>query len=168
MKHPLVPFGIVLAAFFLGAAVIFYWSPPEMKKTVTLEIRGNPIAAEIAETVFERSRGLSGRQSIGSGEGMLFLFDTAEPHAMWMKDMEFPIDIFWIKNSVVVDIEEGASPEPGIPDVSLTRYASDVAAELVLELPAGFAKMHGILIGDEVVLKNGELPQMYRAFLEKK
>lgn len=167
MKHPLVPFGIVLAAFFLGAAVIFYWSPPEMKKTVTLEIRGNPIAAEIAETIFERSRGLSGRQSIGSGEGMLFLFDTVEPHAMWMKDMEFPIDILWIKNSIVVDIEESARPEPGIPDASLTRYGPDGAAELVLELPAGFAKMHGILIGDEVTLRSGELPQKYRALLEK-
>lgn len=168
MRYPLVPFGIVLAAFFLGAAVILYWSPPEMEKTVTLEIRAQSIATELAETVFERSRGLSGRQSIGSGEGMLFLFDTAEPHTLWMKDMEFPIDILWIKNSIVVDIEESARPEPGVPDASLARYAPDVASELVLELPAGFAKTHGILIGDKVILRSGELPQKYRAFLERK
>ncbi len=167
MKHPLMSFGVVLVAFFLGAAVILYWSPPDMKKTVTLEIRKNPIAAELAETIFERSRGLSGRSSIGAGEGMLFLFDTVESHTMWMKDMEFPIDILWIKNGTVVDVEENASQEPGVPDASLTRYSPDVASELVLELPAGFAKIHGITIGDTVTLRSGELPGKYRALLEK-
>jgi len=151
MKHPLLPFGIVLVAFFLGAAIILYWFPPEMKKTVTLDIRGASITAELAETIFERSRGLSGRQSIGSGEGMLFLFDTVEPHTMWMKDME-----------------ESVRPEQGVSDTMLKRYSSDIPAELVLELPAGFAKMHSILISDGVTLRSGELPQKYRAFLEKK
>jgi len=168
MKHLLLPFIVILAAFFLGAAVILYWFPPEMKKIVTLDIRGASITAELAETIFERSRGLSGRQSLGADEGMLFLFDTVEPHTMWMKDMAFPIDILWIKNGRVVDLEEGARPEPGIPDASLTRYSPDSAAELVLELPAGFARMHGILIGDGVILQSGELSQKYRAFLQKK
>jgi len=168
MKHPLMSFGVVLVAFFLGAAVILYWSPPEMKKTVTLEIRQNLIAVELAETIFERSRGLSGRSSIGAGEGLLFLFDTVESHTMWMKDMEFPIDILWIKNGTIVDIEENASPEPGVPDASLTRYSPDVASELVLELPAGFAKIHGITIGDKVILQSGALPQKYQTFLDTK
>ncbi len=168
MKHPLLPFGIVLVAFFLGAAIILYWFPPEMKKTVTLDIRGASITAELAETIFERSRGLSGRQSIGSGEGMLFLFDTIERHTMWMKDMAFPIDILWIKNGIIVDMEESVRPEPEVSDTMLKRYSPDVASELVLELPAGFARMHGILIGDGVILQSGELPQKYRAFLQKK
>lgn len=168
MKHPLLPVGIVLVAFFLGAAIILYWFPPEMKKTVTLDIRGASITAELAETIFERSRGLSGRQSIGSGEGMLFLFDTVEPHTMWMKDMAFPIDILWIKNGIIVDMEESVRPEQGVSDTMLKRYSSDIPAELVLELPAGFAKMHSILISDGVTLRSGELPQKYRAFLEKK
>lgn len=168
MKHPLVPFSIVLVAFLLGAAVILYWSPPEMKKTVTIEIRGNPIEAELAETVFERARGLSGRSSIGANEGMLFLFDTVERHVIWMKDMEFPIDILWIKNGLIVDLEENVRPEPGIPDASLTRYAPDGAAEFVLEFPSGFSRMHGILIGDKVILRSGVLPQKYQTFLDTK
>src|SRR3989344_9477865 len=143
MKHLLLPFIVILAAFFLGAAVILYWFPPEMKKTVALDIRGASITAELAETIFERSRGLSGRQSLGADEGMLFLFDTVEPHTMWMKDMAFPIDILWIKNGRVVDLEEGARPEPGIPDASLTRSRPDTASELVFVLPAGGAGVLG-------------------------
>lgn len=51
---------------------------------------------EVAATMAERNRGLSGRASLDGGTGMLFVFPKPDLHGFWMKDMHFPIDLVWI------------------------------------------------------------------------
>ncbi len=165
MKHPLVLLCSALFIFFIAVAVFMYFFAPSPMRTVIVEIRGQSVTAELAETILERTQGLSGRDSLDDDAGMLFLFDTLERHTMWMKGMKFPIDIVWIKNGKIIDIAEGAKPEPDVPGEFLTRYAPDIPAELVLELPAGFISRNEIMIGDEVSLVSGMLPSKYRAFL---
>lgn len=157
----------VFSILFLGTIYFLFFSqePPMPNTNVVIAIRDTPIEVELAETLWEKVRGLSGRDHLAEGRGMLFLYDTQERHGMWMKDMKFPIDILWIKNSAVVDLEENAKPEPGVSEEMLTRYIPDVPADLVLEVPAGFLMRHAIVIGDKVHIISSALPEKYQTLL---
>ena len=125
--------------------------PIYRKEYTKIEINDLTLLAEIAASPQARITGLSGRTGVAELEGMLFLFGHEDYHAIWMKNMLFPLDILWIKHGRVVDMEEEVSiPARGASDVSLPVYKPDVPAEFVLELKSGFAKKYDVRIGDEV------------------
>jgi uncharacterized membrane protein (UPF0127 family) len=100
----------------------------------------------LAETKEERIKGLSGKEYIDSDSGMLFIFDQLDYHGIWMKDMNFPIDIIWLnENMEVVYIEEGVSPE-SYPNV----YRPNKKTKYVLEVGDNFVENHQIKVGDLV------------------
>ena len=47
---------------------------------------------EVKDSPLERSQGLSGRQSLPTDTGILFIFDKPEVQNFWMKEMQFPLD----------------------------------------------------------------------------
>lgn len=106
------------------------------------------IRIEIADTPEEISLGLSGRESLEEGSGLLFIMPTSARHGFWMKDMRFPIDIIWIdENWVVVDISREVRPET-FPE----KFSPRIPAQYVLEVPAGTVEQMYIDIGQEVYL----------------
>ena len=123
-------------------------SPSDLSSVVS--IGGQTIDVTTASTPDARARGLSGVPSLKSGEGMLFVFPVEGTYSFWMKDMLFSIDMLWISaRGEVVHLEEGVSPH-----TYPTSFTSDVPAQYVLEVPAGFSKTHGIKIGDYATLPN--------------
>lgn len=111
------------------------------------------VAVEVADTQEARLRGLSGRTSLPSGTGLLFVFEETDKHGIWMRDMHFPIDIVWIgEDLTVVDISRNIPPD-SFPTVFYPRRA----VRYVLEVNALFAEEKGIQIGDGV-----EIPKRYR------
>lgn len=146
----LIAFFVGIAA--LGAGVVAVFSAKE-KDFARVEIKNTPFVAEVASFAEERARGLSGRKDFGSSHGMLFLFDRADFHSIWMRGMYFPIDILWIANGKIVDLELNVPPPVplGSADTSsLAVYTSDVPAEFVFETRAGFIRDHNIHLGDPV------------------
>ncbi len=140
---------LALCGLAIGAFFAFFMH--KEKEFVTVEIQGVALMAEVASHRTAWARGLSGRESLAENEAMLFIFDGPDYYAIWMKDMEFPIDIFWIKNNTISDIEESApAPMSGTADAALPVYRPDGLADFVLETRAGFARKHGIKIGDRV------------------
>ncbi|MFY9463353.1 MAG: DUF192 domain-containing protein, partial [Candidatus Sungiibacteriota bacterium] len=138
-------FGFAIGAVF--ALPIFH------KDFTTVAINGARLIVEVAAEPQSQSRGLSGRESMTPNQAMLFLFAKSDKHAFWMKGMKFPIDIFWIKNGVIADIEERVPvPVSGLSDASLPIYRPDVPADVVLETVAGFARDHNVRIGDTVAI----------------
>lgn len=116
----------------------------------TLSIGSAKIEIEIADDPAERSRGLSGRESLGENEGLLFIFEKPGIYSFWMKEMLFPIDIIWIdQNWAVVEITKNAAPEsfPG-------NFTPRSPAQYVLETNSGFADEAKINLGDEVIFSN--------------
>lgn len=107
-----------------------------------------PIRAEVAATPRARSRGLSGRDTLPGGTGMLFRYDRAEPRVFWMRDMRFDLDVVWIRGDSVVDVTT-AVRRPG-PGGAPTRMGTHQAVDLVLEVPAGTVHAHGWSVGDPV------------------
>ena len=79
------------------------------------------------------------------GRGMLFPFATNDAHAIWMRNMKFPIDIIWLdENLVVVDIKRDARPE-SYPEI----FRPKSPARYVLEINATLSEVYNIKIGDK-------------------
>lgn len=106
------------------------------------------VRAEVADDPLERARGLSGREGLAEGEGMLFMFGAPEELTFWMAGMRFPIDIVWINGGRIIGIEENAPPPGNGPAAT---FSSPGPAEQVLEVPAGFMKERGIVVGSVVL-----------------
>ena len=109
-------------------------------------------AAEVAQTLAQRAKGLSGRPSLQPGAGMLFVFDSGRASTFWMKGMLFPLDFVWIgADCRIVDITLNVPPPgPGTPDSELPTYASTAPATYIFEVAAGEVEGGGTEIGDEV------------------
>jgi len=116
-------------------------------------VRDIPVYVDIAKTPREWSLGLSGRESMNMNEGMLFIFDKKERPRFWMKDMLFPIDIIWIVDGAIIQIEQNVKhPEKDTPLNELEIYQPFVPVEYVLEVNAGFVKKYQIAVRDPVDL----------------
>jgi len=101
---------------------------------------------EIAAKKEAQTLGLSGRDSLATNAGMLFVFDAPFSYGFWMKDMKFSIDIVWIDEfGRVVDLAQNISPET-FPKI----FYPQTPARFVLELNAGAADQNGIKIGTNV------------------
>ncbi len=105
-----------------------------------------PVEVTVADTVAERTQGLSGRQPLAENEGMFFIFDEADRYGFWMKDMKFAIDIIWLSDEgFVVHIHENVTPG-SYPQV----FQPDVPVRYVLEVRSGFVYEHGIALGSRI------------------
>lgn len=115
-----------------------------MLNTAQLTIGSTTIKAEIADTDAAQEKGLSGRFSLPEGQGMLFVFDEPGAWGIWMKDMNFPIDIVFVDEAGgVVSVEKNISPDTYQQNPPKIFYPP-LAVKYVLELPAGYADAHDI------------------------
>ncbi|OGL79726.1 hypothetical protein A3F28_00065 [Candidatus Uhrbacteria bacterium RIFCSPHIGHO2_12_FULL_57_11] len=138
---------LTVAAMIVAVIVLrISQSGYEWRKVI---VGGKTVSALIADTPEKRSKGLGGRRSLGTDEGMLFVFDEAAQYGFWMKDMKFAIDIIWINDGKIVDIAPNVQP-PSSPDDELTSYLPRLPADAVLEVAAGFVQKSGVKIGDAV------------------
>lgn len=149
---PIYVHAAVAAGAFLGVFLLFSANThaPQQKLNISgVYIGEKLIRVEVADTLEERTEGLSGRTGLAADEGMLFIFPEDGLHAFWMKDMLFPIDIVWLSNDrVVTDIAPSVSPSTYPASFSPTtpvRYA--------LELPAGLVEEYAIEKGDTFLFK---------------
>ncbi len=112
------------------------------------------VSVEIAQSETERQRGLMFRKSLDATAGMIFVFEEADIHAFWMKNTLISLDMLWLDRSgTVVWIAEHVPPCKADPCQS---YAPGAMATYVLEVNAGFAKKHGVKLGD--VLRMQDVP----------
>ena len=109
----------------------------------------NHCAMNLEEVTTEAGfqKGLSGRVSLPSNQGMLFNFKEIDRHCIWMKDMKFNIDIAWLDASAkVIDVKENVSP-----DTYPESFCQDNTA-FVIETKAYTAKAVGITPGAQINL----------------
>ncbi len=108
---------------------------------VSLQINGHAIRAEVARTPDERAQGLMNRRHMGKNDGMLFVFEQAQPVSMWMKNTLLPLSVAFIdEQGRIINIAE-MLPE------TLDSHSSLAPAKYALEMNAGWFDQHGILAG---------------------
>lgn len=118
-----------------------------LKKRIIL-IDNVSISVEIAEKLWSRNKGLSGRHSLGENEGMFFIFPEKARYQFRMPQMHFPIDIVWIDGDTITGIIENISPLD-----ETRKYVPETPVDRVLEVRAGFTRSHRITKGMEVLWK---------------
>ena len=109
-------------------------------------------SVDLAVLPEERQQGLSGREFMAQGEGMLFVFENEQPLHFWMKEMRFPLDMLWIDAQcrLVGVSADVPTPPPNGGDGEIPRAQSPSPARFVLELNAGEAARQGMAEGDLV------------------
>lgn len=118
--------------------------------TPWVELKGKRFLIEIADEPAERERGLMFRDVLAPDHGMLFIHDTEEPQAYWMKNTKIPLDILYFDHKrKLVSVQEGVPPCSA--GDRCPPYASEGSAQYVLELNAGVAQSLGVKGGDELI-----------------
>jgi uncharacterized membrane protein (UPF0127 family) len=127
---------LLITTIFVGYFVL------QTPKPVRIRIAGVALNIELATTPAQKEKGLSGRASLPSDNGMLFVFDTEGYWSFWMNEMRFPLDIIWFNSDrQVVFFEQGL--QPCGPEICRTFTPSEKAM-YVLEVNAGFVAAHHI------------------------
>jgi len=104
------------------------------------------IQVECAVSPSALARGLSGRQTLDSGHGMLFIFPKLGKQGMWMPDMYFALDIIWLdENLSVVHITYDI--QPCVTRTECPNYSSVYNAKYAIEMPSGDAKHYSFSPG---------------------
>jgi uncharacterized membrane protein (UPF0127 family) len=124
--------------------------PPSPPKAT---IAGTTWTLEIAATPTERYQGLSGRTSIPSDRGMLFVFPRVQAVEFCMRDCEVPIDIAFIDRDGRVVKAETMAVEPDRLGTKL--YDSEKPILYVLEVAGGSLSSAGVKKGDLVSFSSG-------------
>jgi len=116
--------------------------------TIPLTIGSVVVQASVADTLTKRIQGLSDTPFLPEGVVKLFAFGVPGSHSIWMKNMNYSLDIIWAaENGEIVHIEENVSP-----DSFPASFSSPTPAWFVVEANAGFVEQNQIGIGDEVVI----------------
>ena len=102
-------------------------------ETRTIRTNGQSYNVLVSDDFEKRVLGLSNRTNLPEGiDGMLFIFPKSDTHGIWMKDMNFNIDILWLDDNFnVVDQRLNVSP-----DTYPESFTPSAPALYVLELPA--------------------------------
>ena len=145
----------ILAIVFIvvALAVVIAWRKGAFSASpasgVRVGIGDHVYQVEVVDTVVSMAQGLSGRESLPEGSGMLFVFDPPRPEAFWMKDMRFSIDIIWIRNGKVIGVVERAPVPSGS---TIPTFSSAGVVDHVLEVPAGTVTLDALKVGDTVTI----------------
>lgn len=141
-------FAVVALILFFSLFLFINQSGPSHKNEIEyVKIAGKTLKIELANTTEKQIRGLSGRESIGEEEGMLFVFSEKGKNYFWMKDMKFPIDIIWIdENLKIIYIKNNALPE-SFPDF----FGPEEDSKYVLEVLGSFSEKNNLKVGDSVI-----------------
>ncbi|HJP80894.1 MAG TPA: DUF192 domain-containing protein [Candidatus Saccharimonadales bacterium] len=142
-RRDLLSWALVTFTVLLVAAAAFYVIWPYVQPHVTVRIGDGVYKARVANTDTSRTAGLSDTPSLRQDEALLMVYPNDDKHPIWMKEMNYPLDIVWLnKDKKVVYIVKNAPPD-SYPE----KFEPKEPARYVLELPAGAVSEKTISIG---------------------
>ena len=113
---------------------------------VTSAGRRTQLTVEIADTPAKQGIGLSGRASLPSDRGMLFVFDRPGGYEFWMRDTTLPLSIaFADEAGVILDVQD-------LTPRSAERHRPARDYLYALEVNRGYFQRLGIQPGDRLVV----------------
>lgn len=103
------------------------------------------IRVEVVNTYETRAEGLMFRKSLPANSGMLFIFDQAAQHCMWMRNTLIPLSVAFVdEQGRIINVEEMA---PQTED----NHCATRPAKFALEMNAGWFKSRGLGQGVSLV-----------------
>lgn len=116
------------------------------RRRMPLRVGGKTIFVEVASTKEEVRKGLSGRQSLGENEGMLFVMSGMARHPFWMQGTTVPLSIAFVSDDGV--IQEIRDMEP----LSEEHVVPVQPSRIALETRRDWFARRGIGVGAVVSL----------------
>lgn len=130
---------LILLSFSLSACQLGF-------KKKQISINQQVVGVEVAKSRIQQSQGLAKRQSLCQDCGMLFEFRDYQIRNFWMKNMNFPLDIIWLKDNQIIGFAENVPILDSSSNIS--RVSSHEPVNRVLEVKAGWIKEKDVKIGD--------------------
>lgn len=146
-------FLIIGALLLVGAAAVYIlW--PQLQPHTTVRLGDGVFTTRVAKTAEQREKGLSDTRELRQDQAMLLVFDRDDKWSVWMKDMNYAIDIVWLnKDKEVVYIVKNAPPE----SYPYESFVPKREARYVLELTSGTVDKKAIKIGTIAVFDENNL-----------
>jgi hypothetical protein len=118
--------------------------PAARADLLPLEISGNPVIAEVANTPEAREQGLMYRKHLRGNHGMLFVFPEFGVHALWMKNTSVPLSVAFLdEQGVIINIDD-------MVPFSEEQHHAAAPAKFALEMPIGWFSKREIKPGAKV------------------
>ena len=134
----------VIAATWLLFATTFVAIADAAPRYATVRIGTHALRVEVVATDETRALGLMNRKALGRDDGMLFIFDEPQYHAMWMKNTLIPLSVAFIDASgTILNILD---MEPQTEDTHMSAGPSIYA----IETNKGWFAAKKIKAGDKV------------------
>ena len=102
------------------------------------------IRAELADSMGARMEGLMHRKSMPQGSGMVFVFDEAAAHCMWMKNTLIPLSVAFIDEAGAIINVADMQPH------SEQSHCATRPARYALEMNKGWFAQRGIKSGAQL------------------
>lgn len=118
--------------------------------TAIVEINGEKINLEVAQTPQQLAIGLMYRDSVPANRGMLFPFQPPRIVNFWMKNVSIPLDMIFLSQGVIQHIETNVPP---CQTSSCPVYGPNVIVDQVLELAGGRATELNLSKGDRLTVQ---------------
>jgi len=97
----------------------------------------------VADNIQEQRTGLLGMTTLEQDHGMLFSFDSCQNRTFTMEDMNFPLDIIFINETmIVIHIIEA--------EIDQNDITSNGPTQFVVEINKGIAEQNNIRIGTSI------------------
>lgn len=135
----------LLVIFLLGLSSILSCTGG-LEERIEVVIGGESFSVEVARTPEQKRQGLMNRRSLGDRQGMIFVYETDQHLAFWMKNTTIPLTLAYLSiDGRIMQIEQ-------LKPLSLKSVVSERAVRYGLELPVGVLDELGVKIGDPVKL----------------
>ena len=147
--------GLILALIICcGLSIYLFRGTSDLDHTKSIIAIADKVEfnIEIKDSIAEQAKGLSGMKVLADNTGMLFIYDEPRSLGFWMKEMNFALDFLWIRDSIVIGIDENI-PHPAANNNEIYRLSSPGSSDMVLEINAGEVEEYGIEVGDEISLR---------------
>jgi hypothetical protein len=128
------------AAVLLALPTVVYAQLPQIQLNAGIHV----IRAEVANTPESRMKGLMFRKTLGTSDGMLFVFDEPQRQCMWMRNTYVPLSVAFIDaNGAILNVED---MEP----LTETSHCAAGAAKYALEMNKGWFASRGLKAGTRI------------------
>jgi hypothetical protein len=128
----------------------------QLPVTAVVELGGQRIALEVAQTPEQQALGLMYRPALAPDRGMLFPISPPRPVSFWMRNVPVPLDMVFIYQGRIQAL--ASQVPPCIADPCPTYGPQGQLVDQVIELAAGRAAELGLEVGDGVAVRSLDEP----------
>lgn len=145
--------GFITFIILLALVVVFISLKGELFAKKAIATFGKQkVTLEIADSLEEQEKGLSGRKFLAENRGMIFVFERPGIQSFWMRGMNFPLDIIFLRGNKIVTIYKNVPAPASKDEIPSAYYQPTSPSDKVIELNAGMADKFDLNVGDTITL----------------